>query len=103
MDTHYHVLLTRSSLATKIMSDNYASVASSVSRSLSQFAVHDSDTFTFGYIDLLLIHEPNCGPKNRLKMWKDFLKARDDGLVRSVGVSNLCVQFLRSDFTWEID
>jgi diketogulonate reductase-like aldo/keto reductase len=27
-------------------------------------------------------------------MWKDFLKARDDGLVRNVGVSNLCVHLI---------
>jgi diketogulonate reductase-like aldo/keto reductase len=80
-------------LATKILSGNYSLVPTSVTRSLQQFATHDNDEFKFGYIDLLLIHDPNCGPNGRLTMWKDFLKARDDGLVRSVGVSNLCVQF----------
>ena len=74
------------------MSGNHASVASSVSRSLKQFTAHDNDSLKFGYIDLLLIHDPNCGPKNRLTMWKDFLKARDEGLVKSVGVSNLYVE-----------
>jgi diketogulonate reductase-like aldo/keto reductase len=80
--------------ATKILSRNHASVPASVSRSLQHFATHDSDAFKFGYIDLLLIHDPNCGPKARLAMWKDFLKARDEGSVRSVGVSNLWVQHL---------
>jgi aryl-alcohol dehydrogenase-like predicted oxidoreductase len=84
-------------LATKILSRNYASVPASVSRSVQQFATHDNDEFKFGYIDLLLIHDPNCGPSGRLTMWKDFLKARDDGWVRSVGVSNLCVRFLYQD------
>ena len=81
------------------MSGNHASVASSLSRSIKQFSAHDSEAFKFGYIDLLLIHDPNCGPKNRLTMWKAFLKARDEGLVKSVGVSNLYVSaFIRIDF-----
>lgn len=82
-------------VTTKIMSGNHASVSSALSRSLKQFAAHDNDEFKFGSIDLLLIHDPNCGPKNRLTMWKDFLKARDAGLVKSVGVSNFGTRHLQ--------
>lgn len=82
-------------VTTKILSRNHSLAPASVSRSLSQFSTYDSNTFTFGYIDLLLIHDPNCGPQNRLAMWRDFLKARDEGWVRSVGVSNFGTQHLQ--------
>lgn len=39
------------------------------------------------YADLMLIHRP---PKNGVGegLWNDLIKARDDGLVRDIGVSN---------------
>lgn len=67
--------------ATKILSNNYGSVRRLIDESLSKFK--------FSYVDLLLIHDPTCGPKNRIKMWKDLLKARDAGKAKTVGVSNL--------------
>jgi diketogulonate reductase-like aldo/keto reductase len=39
------------------------------------------------YVDLWLVHwPPQSG--NLVSLWRDFLAARDDGLTRSVGVSN---------------
>jgi diketogulonate reductase-like aldo/keto reductase len=67
--------------ATKIQSFNHASVEPLLAASLSKF--------NFEYVDLLLIHDPKCGPKGRLKMWRDVLKARDDGKAKTAGVSNL--------------
>lgn len=73
------------------MSGYYSSIRSELADSIRRFNASNTDGFEFGSIDLLLIHDPNCGPQNRLKMWKEFLKVRDEGLVKSVGVSNLCV------------
>jgi 2,5-diketo-D-gluconate reductase A len=45
------------------------------------------------YVDLWLIHWPpsrNGAPD----LWQDFLKARDEGLARSVGVSNYSIEQL---------
>ncbi|KAF9238820.1 NADP-dependent oxidoreductase domain-containing protein [Melanogaster broomeanus] len=41
-----------------------------------------------GYYDLYLIHSPHGGPDTRLATYKALLKAKSDGLIRSVGVSN---------------
>lgn len=68
---------------------DHARVHTQLANSLKEFSASDTDEFQFNYIDLLLIHDAQCGPQNRLKMWKEFLKARDEGLVKSVGVSNL--------------
>ena len=41
-----------------------------------------------GYIDLMLVHSPLSGPKNRLEAWKAFVVARNQGKVHNIGVSN---------------
>jgi diketogulonate reductase-like aldo/keto reductase len=71
------------------MSGSFSRVPSQVASSLQKFKSHDTNDFKFQSIDLLLIHDPNAGPRGRIQMWKDFLKARDAGYVKSVGVSNL--------------
>jgi predicted oxidoreductase len=40
------------------------------------------------YIDLFLIHDPMSGSERRIATYKALLKAKDDGKIRSVGVSN---------------
>src|SRR5688572_18816892 len=44
------------------------------------------------YVDLYLIHWPVTGL--RQETWKAFLKLRDEGRVRSIGVSNYTIQHL---------
>lgn len=39
------------------------------------------------YLDLYLIHGPQGGPEVRAKSWEGCLRAKDLGLVKSVGVS----------------
>ena len=41
-----------------------------------------------GYVDLMLIHSPLSGKKNRLEAWKAFVAAKHQGKVHNIGVSN---------------
>lgn len=41
-----------------------------------------------GYIDLFLIHSPNAGPEKRKNMWLALERAKKEGKVRDIGVSN---------------
>lgn len=41
-----------------------------------------------GYIDLYLIHSPYGGRSNRLDSWRAIQEAKDQGLIKSIGVSN---------------
>lgn len=43
---------------------------------------------SLGYIDLYLIHSPLSGKEKRLQTYISLLKKRDDGKIRTVGVSN---------------
>lgn len=54
-----------------------------------------------GYIDLLLIHSPLAGPKKRLETWKALQEAVDQGIVKSIGVSNYGVQHLEQLLLWD--
>lgn len=54
-----------------------------------------------GYIDLLLIHSPLCGPEKRLETWKAMQEAVDDGKVKSIGVSNYGIQHIKQLLNWE--
>jgi hypothetical protein len=42
------------------------------------------------YVDLWLVHWPPRG-RNLVPLWREFLAARDDGLTRTVGVSNYSI------------
>jgi diketogulonate reductase-like aldo/keto reductase len=41
-----------------------------------------------GYVDLFLIHSPNGGAESRKLMWLALEKAKEEGIVRDIGVSN---------------
>ena len=41
-----------------------------------------------GYIDLYLIHSPYGGKQRRLESWKAIQEAKDQGWIKSIGVSN---------------
>ncbi|AWU75739.1 uncharacterized protein C5L36_0B09800 [Pichia kudriavzevii] len=54
-----------------------------------------------GYIDLLLIHSPTEGPRMRLETWKAMQEAVDEGIVKSIGVSNYGIKHLQELLSWE--
>ena len=43
------------------------------------------------YVDLFLIHAPWGGPEGREANWEALTRAQEEGWVRDIGVSNLCV------------
>jgi len=75
------VLLTHL-LASKIRSPDhgYDKTLKKLDKSLSQFG--------FTYLDLFLIHDPLSGKDKRLETWKAMIKIRDEGKVKTIGVSN---------------
>lgn len=54
-----------------------------------------------GYIDLLLIHSPLSGPKKRLETYKAMQEAVDQGIVKSIGVSNYGQHHLEELLNWD--
>lgn len=46
------------------------------------------DTLGLDYLDLMLIHWPTLDPERYVGAWKGLVEAREEGLVRNVGVSN---------------
>ncbi|KAG9031448.1 hypothetical protein FRB95_002748 [Tulasnella sp. JGI-2019a] len=58
-------------------------------------AIDDSlDRFKLDYLDLYLIHEPLSGKAKRLETWRALIKRRDDGKLKSIGVSNYGIKHL---------
>ncbi|MFF9110570.1 aldo/keto reductase [Streptomyces sp. NPDC014805] len=47
------------------------------------------------YVDLYLIHWPNPRVDKYVDSWRAMIKLRDDGLVRSIGVSNFTPEHVR--------
>jgi diketogulonate reductase-like aldo/keto reductase len=47
-----------------------------------------------GYIDLFLIHTPNGGEEARKLMWKALEMAKEQGMVRDIGVSNYGIKHM---------
>lgn len=54
-----------------------------------------------GYIDLLLIHSPTEGRQKRLETWKAMQEAVEQGIVKSIGVSNYGKKHLQELLSWE--
>lgn len=47
------------------------------------------------YLDMYLIHWPVAGSELYLESWQAFLKLREEGRVKSIGVSNFLVHHMR--------
>lgn len=47
------------------------------------------------YVDLYLIHSPTPGKKLRLESWKALEKLKNEGKIKSIGVSNYGVHHLK--------
>jgi diketogulonate reductase-like aldo/keto reductase len=43
------------------------------------------------YIDVMLIHQPRPGPLGRARAWEALQRAKAEGWVKEIGVSNLYV------------
>jgi len=54
------------------------------------------------YIDLYLLHSPLGGPEMRRESWQAAIEARNEGLVRSIGVSNYGTKHIREILTSEV-
>ena len=54
-----------------------------------------------GYIDLLLIHSPLCGPQERIETWKAMQEAVEEGIVKNIGVSNFGRHHIEQLLQWE--
>src|SRR5690606_34315824 len=46
------------------------------------------------YLDMFLIHWPIPAHNNYVETWKAFIKAKEEGLVRTIGVSNFLPEHL---------
>jgi diketogulonate reductase-like aldo/keto reductase len=77
-------------ITTKILSpgNDADSTYTSVLDSVEKLAGKD------GYVDLFLIHSPNGGAKARKLMWQALEKAKQEGKVRDIGVSNYGIQHI---------
>lgn len=67
------------------------SKSSALASLVSTQPVHRRQLTKLGYYDLFLVHSPHDGRDGRLARYRALLEAKNRGLVRTVGVSNLCV------------
>jgi len=76
-------------VTTKMWNDDHRSgdVRGALQRSL--------DALDIGYIDLYLIHWPLPAVDRYVKVWEEFIKIKDEGLVESIGVCNFQIPHLQ--------
>ena len=64
-------------------------------RGVSQAAIHKSlELLGLDYVDLYLVHWPSPWRDTYLEAWEALIEMRDQGLVKSIGVSNFEVEHL---------
>ncbi|KAL8948753.1 MAG: hypothetical protein Q9222_005092 [Ikaeria aurantiellina] len=74
-------------LTTKILSSG-GSLQATYEKCLNSVKLIDPRENDEGYVDLFLIHSPNCGSEKRKEMWLALERLVKEGKVRSIGVSN---------------
>lgn len=47
------------------------------------------------YVDLMLVHQSRPGPVGRANHWRALVKAKEDGWIKEIGVSNQSVRPLQ--------
>lgn len=79
-------------LTTKILSPE-ASAEANYQKCLESVRKLDGDSG--GYVDLFLIHSPNCGgAQNRMMLWQTLERLHQEGKAKSIGVSNFGIQHI---------
>ncbi|XP_050297435.1 glyoxal reductase-like [Anthonomus grandis grandis] len=74
-------------ITTKLLPSDHGKIAyAAIEESLSKLDCE--------YLDLYLIHWPGSAAKLRAESWRQMVKAKNDGLVRNIGVSNYTVRHL---------
>ena len=53
------------------------------------------------YIDLMLIHSPQSNKALRLGTWKALQEAVEEGVIKSIGVSNFAVPHIQEILKWD--
>ncbi|KAH8919399.1 Aldo/keto reductase [Atractiella rhizophila] len=77
----------------KVLSEDYA-FSPSISEAVVKAVESSLSKFGCDYFDLYLLHDPGAGPKGRIEAWKGLEVAVEKGYVKSIGVSNFCVEHL---------
>lgn len=77
-------LFVTSKIRTKLM--GYDNARRGIEQSLKELGLD--------YLDMYLIHWPVPAYNNYVDTWKAFIKAREDGLVKTIGVSNFLPEHL---------
>lgn len=75
-------------ITTKVMSSEhgYEACTKAVKNSL--------ERCEFDYFDLVLLHDPKAGKEKRLEAYRGLEDLRQDGKIKSIGVSNHGIQHL---------
>ena len=74
-------------VTTKLWNDRHTDARAALEESLEKLGLD--------YVDLYLIHWPVPGQDKRLEAWEAMERAKADGLVKSIGVSNFLPHFVR--------
>ncbi len=74
-------------ITTKLWNDRHTNARSALNESLSRLGLD--------HVDLYLIHWPKPRQNAYLEAWKALVKLKEEGLAKSVGVSNFTISYLK--------